>query len=51
MVPLRPFMGTMAVPAPRGKVGQPGIAVAGVQSSRPPGAYGGNLDFKDLSAR
>ena len=50
VIPLRPFMGTMAVAPPRAAVGQPGISVEGVQSSRPPGAYGGNLDFKDLSA-
>jgi acetamidase/formamidase len=50
IVPLRPFMGTMAVAPPRAAIGQPGISVPGVQSSRPPGAYGGNLDFKDLSA-
>ena len=50
VVPLRPFMGTMAVAPPPAAVGQPGIVVDGVQSSRPPGAYGGNLDFKDLAA-
>jgi acetamidase/formamidase len=47
-VPLKPFMGTMAVAPPRAKMGEPGIAVDGVQSSRPPGVFGGNLDFKDL---
>jgi acetamidase/formamidase len=50
VIPLRPFMGTMAVAPPRATIGQPGIAVEGVQNSRPPGAYGGNLDFKDLAA-
>src|SRR4029453_321968 len=50
VIPLRPFMGTMAVAPPRASIGQPGITVEGVQNSRPPGAYGGNLDFKDLSA-
>jgi acetamidase/formamidase len=50
VIPLRPFMGTMAVAPPSARIGQPGIAVEGVQSSRPPGAYGGNLDFKDLTA-
>jgi acetamidase/formamidase len=50
VIPLRPFMGTMAVAPPRATIGQPGITVEGVQSSRPPGPYGGNLDFKDLSA-
>lgn len=46
-VPLEPFMGIMAV-APSPEVGQPGVTVAGVQSSRPPGPFGGNLDIKDL---
>jgi len=48
-VPLAPFMGIMAV-APAPDVGQPGVTVPGVQSSRPPGAFGGNLDVKDLKA-
>jgi acetamidase/formamidase len=49
-VPLAPFMGVMAV-APRDPtVGQPGVTVAGVQSSRPPGPYGGNMDLRDLAA-
>jgi acetamidase/formamidase len=47
-VPLAPFMGILAV-APDPVVGQPGVTVAGVQSSRPPGAFGGNLDVKDLT--
>jgi acetamidase/formamidase len=49
-VPLAPFMGIMAV-APEGPtVGQPGVTVAGVQSTRPPGPYGGNMDFRTLTA-
>lgn len=49
-VPLRPFMGVMAV-APAGPVvGEPGVDVPGVQSSRPPGRFGGNMDLKDLTA-
>ena len=48
-VPLAPFMGIMAV-APDPVVGQPGVTVPGVQSSRPPGAFGGNMDVKDLTA-
>ena len=48
-VPLAPFMGIMAV-APNPVVGQPGVTVPGVQSSRPPGAFGGNMDVKDLTA-
>lgn len=47
-VPLAPFMGIMAV-APNPAVGQPGVTVPGVQSSRPPGAFGGNMDVKDLT--
>ena len=48
-VPLAPFMGVLAV-APDPVVGQPGVTVPGVQGSRPPGAFGGNLDVKDLKA-
>ena len=49
-VPLAPFMGILAV-APRAPaVGEPGVTVAGVQASRPPGPFGGNLDIKDLGA-
>jgi acetamidase/formamidase len=48
-VPLAPFMGIMAV-APMPVIGQPGVTVAGVQSSTPPGPFGGNLDVKDLKA-
>ena len=49
-VPLAPFMGILAV-APRAPaVGEPGVTVPGVQSSRPPGPFGGNLDIKDLGA-
>ena len=49
MVPLQPFMGIMAVAPMRATVGQPGITVEGVQTTRPPGPFGGNLDFKDLT--
>jgi len=48
-VPLAPFMGVMAVAPRDAVVGQPGVTVAGVQSSRPPGPFGGNLDLKDLT--
>ena len=48
-VPLAPFMGILAV-APDPVVGDPGVTVPGVQGSRPPGAFGGNLDVKDLTA-
>ena len=48
-VPLAPFMGIMAVAPESPTVGQPGVTVAGVQSSRPPGPFGGNLDVKDLT--
>jgi acetamidase/formamidase len=46
-VPLAPFMGILAV-APDPVVGEPGVTVPGVQSSRPPGPFGGNMDVKDL---
>jgi len=46
-VPLAPFMGILAV-APDPVIGEPGVTVPGVQSSRPPGAFGGNMDVKDL---
>jgi acetamidase/formamidase len=43
-------MGIMAV-APRApRVGDPGVTIEGVQSSTPPGPYGGNMDLKDLTA-
>jgi acetamidase/formamidase len=42
MVPLQPFMGIMAVAPAR-------ATVDGVQTTRPPGPFGGNLDFKDLT--
>jgi acetamidase/formamidase len=49
-VPLAPFMGIMAV-APRNPVvDDPGVTLAGIQSSTPPGPYGGNMDLKDLTA-
>jgi acetamidase/formamidase len=48
-VPLAPFMGVMAVAPQDAAVGQPGVTVAGVQSSRPPGRFGGNMDLKDLT--
>ena len=47
-VPLAPFFGILAV-APDPVVGEPGVTVPGVQGSRPPGAFGGNLDVKDLT--
>ena len=47
-IPFAPFMGIMAV-APRNPVvGEPGVTIAGVQNSTPPGAYGGNMDLRDL---
>ena len=49
-VPLAPFMGIMAVAPERPVVGQPGVTVPGVQGSRPPGPFGGNMDVKDLAA-
>ncbi len=47
-VPMSPFMGTMAVAPENPTIGQPGVRVAGVQTSGPPGSYGGNMDFRDL---
>ena len=40
------------LPAPRAdpQVGQPSVTVEGVQGSRAPGAFGGNLDVEDLTA-
>ncbi len=49
-VPLAPFMGVMAVAPENPMVGEPGVTVPGVQASRPPGPFGGNLDVKDLTA-
>ncbi len=49
-IPLAPFMGVMAVAPEAPQVGQPGVDVPGVQGSRPPGPFGGNLDVKDLAA-
>jgi acetamidase/formamidase len=48
-VPLAPFMGVMAVAPLDPVVGQPGVTVPGIQSSRPPGPFGGNMDLKDLT--
>ena len=48
-VPLAPFMGVMAVAPESPTVGQPGVLISGVQGSRPPGTFGGNLDVKDLT--
>lgn len=47
-IPLAPFMGIMAVAPSNPTVGEPGVTVPGVQGSRPPGVFGGNLDVKDL---
>jgi acetamidase/formamidase len=47
-VPLSPFFGIMAVSPEHPMVGQPGVTVDNVQSSRPPGPYGGNMDLNDL---
>src|SRR5205814_8411516 len=38
----------MAVAPENPTVGQPGVRVAGLQTSGPPGPYGGNMDFKEL---
>jgi acetamidase/formamidase len=49
-VPMHPFFGTMAVAPDHPTVGQPGVRVEGLQTSGPPGPYGGNMDFRDLKA-
>jgi acetamidase/formamidase len=49
-VPLAPFMGILAVAPREPAVGEPGVTIAGVQNSTPPGPYGGNMDLKDLVA-
>jgi acetamidase/formamidase len=49
-VPMSPFMGTMAVAPDRPTVGDPGVRVDGLQTSGPPGPYGGNMDFRELKA-
>ena len=46
----RAVHGIMAVAPESPAVGQPGVTLAGVQASRPPGPFGGNLDVKDLAA-
>jgi acetamidase/formamidase len=48
-IPLAPFMGIMAVAPAKPAVGDPGVTIAGVQNSTPPGPYGGNMDLKDLT--
>ncbi len=50
IVPVRPFMGIMAVAPPTPTLETPGISVAGIANSRAPGAFGGNLDFRELTA-
>jgi acetamidase/formamidase len=47
-IPFAPFMGIMAVAPGNPVVGQPGVTIAGIQNSTPPGPYGGNMDLKDL---
>jgi len=49
-VPTAPFLGIMAVAPRTPAVGEPGVTIAGVQNSTPPGSYGGNMDLKDLTA-
>jgi acetamidase/formamidase len=40
----------MAVAPGDPRVGQPGVTIPGVQTSTPPGSYGGNMDLRDLTA-
>jgi acetamidase/formamidase len=48
-VPLTKFMGIMAVAPGETKPGDIGVTPEGIQTSGPPGPYGGNLDFKALT--
>jgi acetamidase/formamidase len=48
-VPLTPFLGIMAVAPGEVRPGDIGVTADGVQTSGPPGPYGGNLDFKALT--
>ena len=48
-VPLTPFMGIMAVAPGETMPGDIGVTPEGIQTSGPPGPYGGNLDFKALT--
>jgi acetamidase/formamidase len=50
VVPVRPFMGIMAVAPPEPTLQSPGVSVAGIANSRAPGAFGGNMDVKELTA-
>jgi acetamidase/formamidase len=50
VVPVRPFMGIMAVAPPAPTLQSPGVTVAGVANSRAPGIFGGNMDLKELTA-
>jgi acetamidase/formamidase len=43
-------MGIMTVAPPEPTLESPGVSVAGVANSRAPGAFGGNMDFKELTA-
>jgi acetamidase/formamidase len=47
-IPLAPFFGIIAVAPANPVVGEPGVTVPGVQGSRPPGPFGGNMDLNDL---
>jgi acetamidase/formamidase len=47
-IPIAPFFGILAVAPLNPAVGEPGVTVAGIQGSRPPGPYGGNMDVNDL---
>jgi acetamidase/formamidase len=49
-VPLAPFLGIMAVAPGETRPGDIGVTADGIQTSGPPGPYGGNLDFKALVA-
>lgn len=49
-VPMHPMMGIMAVVPGTATMGDVGVRAPGLQGSGPPGVYGGNMDYRELSA-
>lgn len=47
--PMNPMMGIMAVVPKDAVMGDVGVRAPGLQGSGPPGAYGGNMDFRGLT--
>jgi acetamidase/formamidase len=48
--PMNPMMGIMAVVPKDATMGDIGVRAPGLQGSGPPGPYGGNMDFRGLTA-